>query len=134
MASTHAGLSRTVFIVLALAWCAALGAQADGVQSHVDKAKAAAGQEFPSLFTQLCVIPAQSAPPASAPAVASPATPDRSTWHVEPSKVFDNLYFVGQSEYSAWAVTTSAGIIVIDAIFGYAVEDEVVGGLKKLGL
>ena len=31
-------------------------------------------------------------------------------------------------------VTTSAGIIVVDTIFDYSVEDEVVGGLKKLGL
>ena len=49
-------------------------------------------------------------------------------------KVFDNLYFLGQTEFSAWAVTTSAGIILIDTIFDYSVEDEVVGGLKKLGL
>jgi metallo-beta-lactamase class B len=48
--------------------------------------------------------------------------------------VFDNLYYVGEKEYSAWAVTTSAGIILIDAIFDYSVEDEVVGGLRKLGL
>jgi metallo-beta-lactamase class B len=48
-------------------------------------------------------------------------------------KVFDNLYFVGQTEYSAWAITTSQGIILLDAIFDYSVEDEVVGGLKKLG-
>jgi metallo-beta-lactamase class B len=49
-------------------------------------------------------------------------------------KVFDNLYFVGQSEYSVWAVTTSEGIIVIDTIFDYSVEEEVSGGLRKLGL
>jgi metallo-beta-lactamase class B len=49
-------------------------------------------------------------------------------------KVFDNLYFVGQSEYSVWAVTTSAGIVVIDTIFDYAVEEEVAAGVKKLGL
>jgi len=48
--------------------------------------------------------------------------------------VFDNLYFVGQTEYSAWAITTSAGIILMDAIFDYSVEDEVVGGLTALGL
>lgn len=48
-------------------------------------------------------------------------------------KVFDNLYFVGQTEYSAWAVTTSEGIIIIDPIFDYSVEDEVVGGLRALG-
>jgi metallo-beta-lactamase class B len=49
-------------------------------------------------------------------------------------KVFDNLNFVGQTEYSAWAVTTSAGIILIDALWDYSVQDEVVGGLQKLGL
>jgi metallo-beta-lactamase class B len=48
--------------------------------------------------------------------------------------VFDNLYFVGQTEYSAWAVATSAGIILVDAIWDYSIQDEVVGGLKKLGL
>jgi len=49
-------------------------------------------------------------------------------------KVFDNLYFVGQTGFSAWAVTTSAGIILIDALWDYSVEDEVVGGFEKLGL
>jgi metallo-beta-lactamase class B len=48
--------------------------------------------------------------------------------------VFDNLYFVGQTEYTAWAVATSDGIIVIDPLFDYSVEDEVVNGLTKLGL
>ena len=59
--------------------------------------------------------------------------PDRSMVR-EPVKVFDNLYFVGQSEYSAWAVTTTEGIILIDTLFDYSVEEEVAGGLKKLGL
>jgi metallo-beta-lactamase class B len=49
-------------------------------------------------------------------------------------KVFDNLYFFGQSEYAVWAITTSEGIIVLDTIFDYSIEDEVVGGMKKLGL
>ncbi len=49
-------------------------------------------------------------------------------------KVFDDLYFVGQSEHSAWAVTTTEGIILIDTLFDYSVEEEVAGGLKTLGL
>jgi metallo-beta-lactamase class B len=108
----------------------------DTVQAHVDAAKAAAGNHHPTLFARLCAAPEPPAPSAQGGGGASPAPaiPDRSTWYVEPAKVFDNLYFVGQSEYSAWAVTTSAGIIIVDAIFGYAVEDEVVGGLRKLGL
>src|SRR4029079_6775048 len=73
------------------------------------------------------------APTAAAPAQ-PPGPPDRSRWHAEPVKVFDNLYFLGQTEDSSWAVTTSAGIILIDTIYDYSVEDEVVNGMKKLGL
>ena len=61
--------------------------------------------------------------------------PPRSEWYYgEPVKVFDNLYFFGQSEYAVWAITTSEGIIVLDTIFDYSVEEEVAGGMKKLGL
>jgi|KBSMisStandDraft_5_1062788.scaffolds.fasta_scaffold21250_2 metallo-beta-lactamase class B len=62
------------------------------------------------------------------------ATPDRSTWYAEPVKAFDNMYFFGQTEYSVWAITTSEGIIVIDTIFDYSIEEEVDGGMKKMGL
>jgi metallo-beta-lactamase class B len=123
--------------VIALARGARAQSQADPAQAHVDLAKTAAGQDFGGLFNSLCVEPTQPppAPPAAAPpAGAAQASPDRSTWHAEPVKVFDNLYFVGQTEYSAWAVTTSAGIILVDTIWSYSVEDEVVGGLTKLGL
>ncbi len=101
------------------------------VQSHVAAAKAAAGQEHLGLFNTVCAEPA---PPAAAPQTQAPGPPDRSQWHAEPVKVFDNLYFVGQTEYSAWAVTTSDGIIIIDTIWDYSVENEIVGGLTKLGL
>ena len=105
---------------------------ADAVQAHVALAKAAAGQDHAALFDALCSEPT---PPAAAPSgPVAQASPDRSLWHAEPVKVFDNLYFVGQSEYSAWAVTTSDGIILVDTIWSYSVEDEIVGGLKKLGL
>jgi metallo-beta-lactamase class B len=105
---------------------------ADAVQAHVALAKAAAGQDHAALFDALCSAPT---PPAAAPSgPGAQASPDRSLWHAEPVKVFDNLYFVGQSEYSAWAVTTWDGIILVDTIWSYSVEDEIVGGLKKLGL
>jgi metallo-beta-lactamase class B len=105
---------------------------ADTVQAHVAAAKAAAGQEHMALFNILCAEPAPVA--ASRAQSQAPGPPDRSQWHAEPVKVFDNLYFVGQTEYSAWAVTTSDGIIIIDTIWDYSVEDEIVGGLTKLGL
>ena len=106
---------------------------ADG---HIASARAASGKDFDALLGVTCDLvkpPAGTAPAAPA-APAAPGPPARATWHAEPAKVFDNLYFVGQSEYSAWAVTTSDGIILMDAIFDYSVEDEVVNGLKTLGL
>src|SRR5262245_50945651 len=111
----------------------------DAVAQHVSAARAAAGKDFAGVFDRVCgdaVPPASTAKPAAptTPAPRRTGPPERSTWHAEPAKVFDNLYFVGQTEYSAWAVTTSEGIIIIDTIFDYSVEDEVVGGLKKLGL
>jgi hypothetical protein len=49
-------------------------------------------------------------------------------WHAEPVKVFDNLYYVGMTEFSSWAITTSQGIILLDAIYDYSIEDEVDDG------
>ena len=53
---------------------------------------------------------------------------------IPPVQVFDNLYFVGNLVDSAWALTTSDGIILFDAMFAYEVEPNVVEGLKALGL
>ena len=112
----------------------------DAVAAHIAAAKAAAGSYHPGLFEALCSP--QSIRPAAAPRrgqppgapAALPSLPGRPDWHAEPVKVFDNLYFVGMTAYSAWAVTTSDGIIVIDTIFDYSVADEIEGGLRKLGL
>ncbi|HKF68293.1 MAG TPA: MBL fold metallo-hydrolase, partial [Vicinamibacterales bacterium] len=106
---------------------------ADTPEAHIAAAKAAAQQDHLGLFDRVC----GSLTPAPATARVAPevqTTLARGDWHAEPVKVFDNLYFVGQTEYSAWAVTTSAGIILVDTIYDYSVEDEVVGGLRKLGL
>ena len=117
----------------------------DTPDSHVATAKTAAGDEYQNLFNFLCAAPtprggggrgagAAQRGQAGGQRQGAPAPPDRATWYAEPVKVFDNLYFVGQSEYSVWAVKTSEGIIAIDTLFDYSVEEEVAGGLKKLGL
>jgi metallo-beta-lactamase class B len=53
---------------------------------------------------------------------------------VEPARVFDNLYFVGDRSTSAWVLTTREGIILLDAGFHHNVEGTIVGGMRKLGL
>jgi metallo-beta-lactamase class B len=62
------------------------------------------------------------------------ATPPRESWYAEGGQVFDNLYMLTTKMNSAWALNTSAGIILIDTLFGYAAQDEIVDGLKKVGL
>jgi metallo-beta-lactamase class B len=109
----------------------------DTPDAHVTRAKTSAGDAYQNLVNFLCTVPA---PRGGGPRGAAraggppPGPPERSTWYAEPVKVFDNLYFVGQSEYSAWALTTSEGIILFDTLFDYSVDEEVAGGLKKLGL
>jgi metallo-beta-lactamase class B len=114
------------------------------VDGLVSAAKIAAGTDWPGTFTRLCI------PPPASPAggargggargggagrgAGAPATPPRERWHAEPAKVGDNFYFIGEKDHSSWALVGSQGIIVIEALYHYAVADEVAGGLKKLGL
>ena len=118
-------------VLAAACACALSAAQPTEVERHVAAARAAAGVEHAGMVDRLCPVP--SAIPPVAPVAQGGGDPARERWHAEPQKVFDNLYFVGMTEFASWAVTTSDGIIVIDPLFDYSVEDEVVGGLKKLG-
>ena len=104
----------------------------DTVDAHVAAAKAAAGREHLGLL-RLCNAPQQAAA-GRQPAADAEVPSERSTWHAEPMKVFDNLYFVGTKSRSVWAVSTSDGIVIIDAIADWSIKDEVVDGLTKLGL
>jgi metallo-beta-lactamase class B len=103
----------------------------DTVDAHLIAARTAAGFDFTGTLARLCVAPptvlaVRDVPPGPAPA--------RDTWFTEPAKVFDSLYFVGSKIHSSWALTTSEGIILIDTLYTYNSEEEIIGGLKKLGL
>ena len=127
-------LTSVVIAVIVTIVIAGAQTYPDTVDGHVAAATAAGGTDYAGLVTRLCTAPAPPAPRNATPAAPRPAgAPARDTWYAKPVKVFDNLYFVGQSEYSAWAVKTRDGIIIIDPIFDYSVEEEVVNGLKGLG-
>jgi len=127
-----------IFPAAVLVICTAALAQTSGeVDSHIAAAKAAAGLDFRGTFVNLCL-------PGAAPggargaggrgAAGAPVTPDRSGWYASPYKVFDNLYWLGTRQHSSWALTTNAGIIVIDTNFSWAIEAEIIEGLTKLNL
>jgi metallo-beta-lactamase class B len=101
------------------------------IDAHLSAARNAAGFDFTGTLARLCVAP----PFVSGIRDAAPGPPPaRDTWFIEPAKVFDNLYFVGSKIHSSWALTTSEGIILIDTLFTYNSEEEIIAGLKKLGL
>ena len=124
--------SLTVNLGIALVFAAGGGvAHAQNRPATIDgllsAAKNAAGLDWPGTFLRLCIPPA---PDAAAPV----GPPGRDTWHAEPAKVADNLYFLGTKIHNAWAIVGSDGIIVLEALYDYAAADEIISGMKKLGL
>jgi metallo-beta-lactamase class B len=109
------------------------------IRTAVASAKDAAGFEYQGALVRTCLQPVQNGQENGRDTVpgfvSNPASaPARSTWYADPAKVFDDFYFVGGKIHSAWALTTSEGIILIDTIYPYNSEELIVGGMKKLGL
>jgi len=102
------------------------------VAAHVATATRAAGTDLKALLT-LCQPAPAARPPQDAldksltGFINRPAPP--------PGQAFDNLYFVGADWVSAWAIKTSDGIILIDALNNQAEAAALIeGGMRKLGL
>lgn len=111
----------------------------EAVLEHVEAARFAAGNDHAFVFGQLCEGPIEAvgaAPVTGAVPPALPSTdpdPERD-WYTDPVQVFDDLFYLGQTRFAVWGLRTSEGIILVDAIFDYSVEDEVIGGLERLGI
>jgi metallo-beta-lactamase class B len=126
--------SATVFTTVTVAVYAQATAPVTP-DSLIMTAKRAAGADHAGTFLRICVAPDNLN--AGGPRGGGPGArvvPDRATWYAKPYRVFDNLYFIGTRIHSAWALTTSAGIVVIDTLFDYAIEPEMIEGMKTLGL
>ena len=145
MKSLEARICAALAIVAGLAASSVFAQQAPAqrdfdaeIRAAVQSAKTAAGFEFLGTLVRTCLLPQSGGEDTSdnVPGyVTNPASaPARDTWYAEPGKVFDNLYFVGGKIHSSWALTTSEGIILIDAIYPYNSEELIIGGMRKLGL
>jgi metallo-beta-lactamase class B len=53
---------------------------------------------------------------------------------IAPAKIFDNLYAIGRTSTVFYALTTSAGFVLIDAGYPDQLETVLLPGLKALGL
>ena len=104
------------------------------VQEHLDAANAAAGTEHLSALNRACLLDEQAGRNNLAGGQPPPDS-DEVDPLAEPTKVFDNLYYVGLVTVASWAVTTGDGIILIDALNHTSdAEVAIVPGLRKLGL
>lgn len=95
--------------------------------NHVGMAKLIGGDDMKLAATLLCLPSRQTIAYLKADSEANPPE--------EPYKVFDNLYFIGGRSVTAWAITTSEGIILIDSMNdSQLAQDYIVAGMNKMGL
>src|SRR5579871_3232178 len=101
--------------------------QSTTIDGLVASAKTAAGLDWAGTFVTLCVptAPAPASPARGATPRTPPGPPARETWFGEPAKVADNLYFIGTRIHNSWAIVGSGGIIVLEALFDYAAQEEI---------
>lgn len=90
-------------------------------QVHVDNARALAGDDLVATFDFFCV-------PGNARPNNFSAPP------LVPVRLFDNLYAMGNSESVVYALTTSDGIVLIDAGHPGDLETLILPGMRELGL
>jgi metallo-beta-lactamase class B len=96
------------------------GPDSPAVTAIVDRARAAAGTEWAGAVDFFCGS-AGRANRADDPLL-------------KPTRVFDNLYAIGRSSTVVWAVTTPAGILLIDAGYPDQLEQVLLPGLRAVGL
>jgi metallo-beta-lactamase class B len=80
------------------------------------------------------MCPSHAVPPTSSPGGSAAAMDDFQAHGVAPFRVFDNLYYIGMANISAWAITTSEGIILIESMMVRNWQQTIEDGLVTLGL
>ena len=117
-----------------------VNAQSAAAKVHVDAARAALNppvanpnapfHSFKALFDQACTEPRL---PDTMRTNDRSAIVPRKEWFTLPVEIFDNLHFVGTRTAGVWAISSSEGIIIVDANFHYS-SKELVLGLLNFGL
>ena len=120
-------------LALGAASCAQIPpASQETISSYVSEAERLAGNDLKPLLVLCKPAPATRPPQALvdkllAAMIARPAP--------EPGRAFDNLYFVGAAWVSAWAIKTSQGVILIDALNNEEEAERVLDrGMRTVGL
>lgn len=121
MMMTRSHNMMLAFTGLALGASVAIAQVPEEAQAHIDAARRIAADDLAVPFEFFCV-------PGNARPNNFSAPP------LEPVKLFDNLYAVGNSESVVYAITTSDGIVLLDSGHPGDGETLVLPGLVSLGL
>jgi metallo-beta-lactamase class B len=97
------------------------GSDTPAIRQRLDTLRASAGSEWAETFEFLCAMNPNRANRADDP-------------EIEPTRVFDNLAVIGRTSTAVWVVTTSDGLVLIDAGYGDQLDSVLLAGMKKLGL
>jgi metallo-beta-lactamase class B len=101
-------------------------------QAHVTAAMAIAKPDLLQEAANLCSVRGPQRPAVLRQEAGLPPVPRQT---LEPTKIFDNLYYIGFNDVGAWALTTSQGIIVIDSLnTPEEAEKILISGMEKAGL
>jgi metallo-beta-lactamase class B len=96
------------------------------VAEHLNRAREIAGDDLYPAFMRRCVL---------SQIYSQYGNSAEDPLQMHPLQVFDNLYFVGQGAVSAWAVKTSAGIVLIDSLNNPTeAENILMAGVRAVGL
>jgi metallo-beta-lactamase class B len=130
---SHSTMRITVAVMLLSVANHLLAADGEG-DKHVEAARTAAHPLWSNRVDGLCGPNGPERGDLTASVKAPVTSPEVPNWPEPPARIFDNLYFVGSKGVSAFAIVTSDGIIITDAMWAYDVEQSVAGGLRLLGL
>jgi metallo-beta-lactamase class B len=89
------------------------------VKTLIEKAKKAGGPMWAGEEHFFCEAP-------------RPNRPDDPV--IPPSKIFDNVYIIGNSGTAVYVIQTSAGLLMVDALGADQVDTQLLPGFQKLGL
>jgi metallo-beta-lactamase class B len=116
------------------------------IQAEVAKARAMAGEDEYLLTLQrlqtndfddtYTIVQTPGANVFPVPATSTPGVQasGRKEVPAEPTKVFDNVYYVGGMEVGGWLIDTGDGYIMLDSSYDYGYEEILIPGMRKLGL
>jgi metallo-beta-lactamase class B len=101
-------------------------------QKHVAAAKQLAGSDLQAEFENTCSF---TGPERAALKRERLGLPPMKDYTVEPTKIFDNVWFLGLASQGAFVITTSQGLILIDTLnTTEEARDVLVPSMQKVGL